>query len=106
MPFYVGITLIFTPLLQRNYAASSAPGRRRVHADRIDPVDFGRQGLDGGVEHALEVQGQIVQHAAEYRGQALDMQMEAASQSVGLLAGAFMLWYGIPSSGTNSPSGS
>jgi ATP-binding cassette, subfamily B, bacterial HlyB/CyaB len=96
LPFYVGITLIFTPLLQRNYRREF---ERQAAAEStlIESIQSISAVKDSTAElnTRWKYEGQIVQHAKlEFRGQALDMQMEAASQSVGLLAGAFMLWYG------------
>lgn len=96
LPFYVGITLIFTPLLQRNYRREF---ERQAAAEStlIESIQSVSAVKDSTAElnTRWKYEGQIVQHAKlEFRGQALDMQMEAASQSVGLLASAFMLWYG------------
>lgn len=96
LPFYVGITLFFTPLLQRNYRRQFEK-QASAESTLIESIQSISAVKDSTAElnTRWKYEGQIVQHAKlQFRGQTLDMQMEAGSQSVGILSSVFMLWYG------------
>jgi ATP-binding cassette subfamily B protein len=95
-PFYIGLTLLFTPRLRQN---NRLVFERKTHAESalVESIKSIGAIKDATGEQATRWKYEdliVLQANMEYRGRQLSLTLEGVFRSIGVIGNLFLLWYG------------